>query len=135
MPLEKLLNKEYAQHRAEAIRKANLTACADLQALTEDMAPFATANTVYFCVVDAAGNACSFINSNYTGFGTGIAPAGCGFTLQNRACNFSMDASHPNCVTPGKKPYHTIIPALVTREADQSLHSVLGVMGGERDVT
>lgn len=130
-PLDALLSKGYAQHRATAISGGNSTACNDLQAATAaDLEPFKTANTVYYCVVDSRGNACSFINSNYTGFGTGIVPDGCGFTLQNRACNFSVDPAHPNCVAPGKKPYHTIIPALVTREEDQSLYSVMGVMGG-----
>ena len=137
VPLEKMLNKEYAQYRAEAIRSGKFTACNDLQPLDEDMAPFKTANTVYFNVIDSQGNGCSFINSNYTGFGTGIVPVGCGFTLQNRAFNFSFDPSHPNCVAPFKKPYHTIIPSLVTREDGAedgsrggSLYAVVGVMGG-----
>lgn len=134
VPLDKMLSKEYAQHRAASITAANCTACTELQPLDQNAAPFATANTVYFSVIDSRGNGCSFINSNYTGFGTGIVPVGCGFTLQNRACNFSLDPSHPNCVAPGKKPYHTIIPALVTREdggeGEGSLYAVLGVMGG-----
>jgi len=124
VPVDALLSMEYTDKRRTLIDPSR--ANPSLRSGT----PPAGSDTVYFSVVDRWGNACSFINSNYMGFGTGIVPRRWGFSLQNRGHNFQLDPVHPNALAPGKRPYHTIIPALATRASDGSLYASFGVMGG-----
>jgi len=122
VPVEGLLSAEYASERRALIR--------DDVAISEPSAgvPPTSADTVYLCAVDAEGNAVSFINSLYMGFGSGVVARGTGIVLQNRGNLFSLDPDHPNCIAPGKRPYHTIIPCMVTQ--GDRLAICYGVMGG-----
>jgi gamma-glutamyltranspeptidase / glutathione hydrolase len=124
VPIKELLSKRYANERAANIKED--------KAATNIVHgyPSVGTDTVSFQIVDKEGNAISFINSNYAGFGTGLVPRNCGFTLQNRGSNFSLDPTSPNCVQPCKRPYHTIIPGLATRVSDSSLFATFSNMGG-----
>jgi len=84
--------------------------------------------TIYLATADAAGMMVSLIQSNYMGFGSGVVVPGFGISLQNRGAAFSLDPQHPNCVAPGKLPFHTIIPAMLTRGGATQM--AFGVMGG-----
>ncbi|CAG2199982.1 ggt [Mytilus edulis] len=124
VPISQLLSKDYAKQRRSLIDPNRA-----LQNLQKGN-PFKGKDTVYFTTADKDGNACSFINSNFMGFGTGIVPEGCGFTLQNRGYGFSLNKNHPNVLAPNKRPFHTIIPAMVTYDDGGDFAMSYGVMGG-----
>ena len=126
VPSKGLISQSYLAERAKLF---NPDKAADV--LDHGSPAHNHSDTVYFGVTDHEGNGISFINSTYGSFGTCIVPEGCGFPLQNRGANFSLVAGHPNVLAPRKRPYHTIIPAMVTDPAnDNALHTVFGVMGG-----
>jgi gamma-glutamyltranspeptidase / glutathione hydrolase len=103
-------------------------------ALRPEPGPAATASeTIYLTAADRDGNMVSFINSLYDAFGSGIVVPGTGFALQNRGAAFTMDEGVPNTIAPGKRPFHTIIPAFVTKTAAGGEEPFMsyGVMGGD----
>eukprot|EP00164_Ancoracysta_twista_P001700 GFYU01002228.1.p1 GENE.GFYU01002228.1~~GFYU01002228.1.p1 ORF type:complete len:543 (-),score=145.90 GFYU01002228.1:137-1765(-) len=121
VPVQDLLSKDYA-----ATRRALMKTDKAVEIQHGD--PIKSSDTVYFTVVDGEGNACSFINSNYDGFGSGLIPEGCGFTLQNRGSNFNIEKGHSNSVAGNKRPFHTIIPGMAVQDGE--LYCSFGVMGG-----
>ena len=121
MPIsvEHLLSEEYAEKRAETIRKT-----------AADPVPYELpkGGTVYLAAADEEGNMISYIQSNYMGFGSGIVIPGTGISLQNRGADFSLEEKHPNVLKGGKRTYHTIIPGFLTK--DGQAIGPFGVMGG-----
>jgi gamma-glutamyltranspeptidase/glutathione hydrolase len=125
VPVRKLLDRNYLDAMHRLIR--------DDHAMNVMPAPGETgvpvhADTVYLCTVDRDGNACSFINSLFQGFGSAILAEKSGVMLQNRGFGFRLERDHPNCIAPNKRPMHTIIPGMVTENGEAVMP--YGVMGG-----
>ena len=122
VPTEMWTSKEYAKGRRGLINPERAM----------DSAPYGKmvpgSDTVYISVVDGAGNACSLINSVFANFGSGLVVPGTGIVMHNRASLFNVRPGHPNSLEGGKRPFHTIIPAMATR--DDELWLSYGVMGG-----
>ena len=117
--IDEMLSKKYAEKRASLINKN--------KALEPINHIFSSGDTVYLAASDSFGNMVSYIQSNYTAFGSGIVIPETGIALQNRGANFSLDPSSDNFIAPHKKPYHTIIPAFICR--DSKPYGALGIMG------
>ena len=123
VPVDELLSQQYAVERASLISPdRTMNPPATYGKLPEG------SDTIYLCVVDGNGNACSFIKSLYIGFGVGIVAKGTGVWLQNRGANFMLEPGHANALEGGKRPYHTIIPGMALRDGE--FMACFGVMGG-----
>lgn len=121
IPIKELISNEYAQERKALIdpnKAAREYPAGELE----------QGNTIYLTVADKEGNMVSLIQSNYRGMGSGMTPDGLGFVLQDRGELFSLDAGHANVYAPGKRPFHTIIPAFITK--DEKPYISFGLMGG-----
>ena len=126
VPVAKLTSPDYT---------AKLRALIDDEKAMREMPPAGLAemlpvhrDTVYLCVVDEDGNVCSFINSLFESFGSGILAESSGVMLHNRGFGFRLEEGHPNCIAPGKRPMHTIIPGMVMQDGQPLMP--YGVMGG-----
>lgn len=121
LPVEELISKEYAARRAELINP-------DRASRNLDAGEMEHGNTIYMTVADQYGNMISLIQSNFRGLGSGMCPPGLGFILQDRGELFTLEEGHFNVYEPGKRPFHTIIPAFITKEGKPYMS--FGVMGG-----
>ena len=121
IPVNELISKSYAKERAKLI---NL----DKASKANDAGILKSGDTIYLTAADKFGNMVSLIQSNYRGMGSGMMPTGLGFMLQDRGELFSLDKNHKNALEGGKRPFHTIIPAFVTKDGKPFIS--FGVMGG-----
>ena len=121
IPVKELISKSYAKERAKLIDLNNVSA-------TDEPGILKSGDTIYLTVADKYGNMVSLIQSNYRGMGSGMMPPGLGFMLQDRGELFSLDKNHRNALLGGKRPFHTIIPAFVTKDGKPFMS--FGVMGG-----
>ncbi len=123
IPVDWLISKEYGAQRRKLIDLSNgATSYEAGDPILED------GDTIYLTVADGDGNMVSLIQSNYSGLGSGMTPLGLGFQLQNRGALFNLEEGHLNTYEPGKRPFHTIIPAMVTKDGEPFFS--FGVMGG-----
>ena len=125
LPVEQLLSKDYAKQRAALIDLKH----ASLADAPGEVAALNRKETTYLCTADGSGMMVSLIQSNYTGFGSGYAVAEWGFGIHDRGAQFDLRPGRPNSLEPGKRPFHTIIPAFVTRDGKPWI--AFGVMGGD----
>ena len=125
VPVEQLLSKDYAKQRAALIDMKH-AAMADSPG---EVAALNRRETTFLCTADASGMMVSLIQSNYTGFGSGYVVPELGFGIQDRGGLFSLHKEHPNALAPGKRPFHTIIPAFVTKDGAPLM--AFGLMGGD----
>jgi gamma-glutamyltranspeptidase/glutathione hydrolase len=121
-PVTQLLSKKYATERRKLIDR-------EKAAKIYDAGRIEAANTIYLTVADKFGNMVSLIQSNYRGMGSGMCPDGLGFVLQDRGEMFSLEEGHNNVYAPGKRPFHTIIPAFITKNKKPWIS--FGLMGGD----
>ena len=121
VPVKKLISKEYAEKRNNLISFDKVLTSIDSTNLEEG-------DTIYLTVADKFGNMISLIQSNYRGMGSGVIPNNSGFMLQDRGEMFNLDPTHRNSLEGGKRPFHTIIPAFITKNGDPFVS--FGVMGG-----
>ena len=121
IPIKELISKSYADERSKLI-DFNKAAATDQAGVLE------SGDTIYLTAADQYGNMISLIQSNYRGMGSGMMPPGLGFMLQDRGELFSLDKDHRNALVGGKRPFHTIIPAFVTKDGKPFMS--FGVMGG-----
>ena len=124
LPFETLISKEYAKERAALISMEQA-----MERVSSGVDGLAKGGTIFLTTADKDGNMVSLIQSNFRGMGTGFVAPGTGFSFQNRGELFSLDPNHPNVYAPGKRPFHTIIPGLVTKDGEAFM--TVGVMGGE----
>ena len=121
LPVEELISKEYAAKRAELINPKRASRNLDAGEMEHG-------NTIYLTIADSHGNMISLIQSNFRGLGSGMCPPGLGFILQDRGELFTLEEGHYNVYEPGKRPFHTIIPAFITK--DGLPYMSFGLMGG-----
>lgn len=122
IPVAQLISKKYAAERRKLI---NPNKAANIY----DPGKIEAGNTIYLTVADKYGNMVSLIQSNYRGMGSGMCPTGLGFVLQDRGEMFTLQEGHANVYAPGKRPFHTIIPAFITKKGKPWIS--FGVMGGD----
>jgi gamma-glutamyltranspeptidase/glutathione hydrolase len=122
VPVAELISKKYAAERRKLIDPIKASSIYDAGVIE-------AGNTIYLTVADKYGNMVSLIQSNYRGMGSGMCPTGMGFILQDRGEMFSLAQGHANVYAPGKRPFHTIIPAFITKSGKPWIS--FGVMGGD----